>query len=82
MSAVASFMISRCVLQALVKVALCRRMLHPNIVPVLGVAEYPTTKDMLLVRMGLLFDTRHSFPLHHSIDCMHICFELCSNMIT
>ena len=51
---------SLCGLQALVKVALCRRVLHPNIVPVLGVAEYPTTKEMLLVRMRLLFHTRHN----------------------
>lgn len=36
-------------LQALVQVALSSRVHHPNIVPVLGVAEYPSTQDLLLV---------------------------------
>lgn len=56
MSAVVTTVTSECGLQALVKVALCRRVHHPNIVPVLGVSEHPTTKDMLLVRIGILFD--------------------------
>ena len=38
-------------LQALVKVALSTKVHHPNIVPVLGVAECPKTKELLLVRM-------------------------------
>lgn len=40
-----------CLLQALVKVALSTRVHHPNVVPVLGVAECPETKDLLLVSM-------------------------------
>ena len=35
-------------------------MHHPNIVPVLGVAEHPITKDMLLARTDTLFFTRHN----------------------
>lgn len=39
-----------CMLQALVQVALSSKVHHPNIVPVLGVAEYPSTQELLLVR--------------------------------
>ena len=60
MSAVTVTVITDCGLQALVKVALSRRMHHPNIVPVLGVAEHPTTKDMLLVRTDTLFFIQHN----------------------
>lgn len=41
-------------LQTLVKVAISTRVHHPNIVPVLGVAECPKTKDLLLVSRGMM----------------------------
>ena len=43
-----------CLLQALAKVALSTRVHHPNIVPVLGVAECPKTKDLLLVSISTM----------------------------
>ena len=57
-------------LQALVKVALSSRVHHPNIVPVLGVAEYPSTKELLLVRMGTANLPRQSFSVTSTLTAM------------
>lgn len=51
-------------LQALGKVALSIRVHHPNVVPVLGVAECPKTKDLLLVSMDNILYGRPSQSNH------------------
>ena len=39
----------QCCLQVLNRIAACVKVYHPNIVAIIGVSEYPATKDLLLV---------------------------------
>ncbi|KAL3157894.1 hypothetical protein ABBQ32_012304 [Trebouxia sp. C0010 RCD-2024] len=58
--------------KALVKVALSTRVHHPNVVPVLGVAECPETKDLLLVSQhffgGGVMEVVHNLTLELDLE--------------
>ena len=49
-----------CAMQAVWKIAMSTRIMHPNIVACQGIAEHPATKDLLLVAAFLSWAPVHA----------------------